>query len=181
MNEPNVSNPQINEVDTGPVSMQLLLQLENRDIGFNYGFPPCNTLINLEHQIRLKGILLSFSRYFAITQKCPEQSRGIGPLKNAFGAGSDGTITKVPAELTLDTQDCIHILKIGPRETPPAAIIAAKEYGMSAVWDDENLIILAREEYEDLVEKIIDFLEPFKVRLQLDSYIGGNRLMIVRI
>lgn len=171
-------------MDTGSISQQVLIQLEGRKtIGFNYGFPPCDEIIQeyLRNRKKIVGIQLSYSRYFTAHGRCSEQSMGIEPLKYAFGAKTDGTITKVPHEFTLDTQDGIHILKCGPREIPPAAIKAAEESGISGVWDNEDLIILAREEYKELLEKILDFIEPFKVRLQLGSYLGGSNLMIVCI
>ncbi len=163
-------------MDSTHVSEEIMFLLEgNETISFSSSSitPSCKPT---EDQIRKKviGIQLSYAY-------CGEQDFGIDPMARAFGTNSDGVIQKVPNGLTLDTENDVTILKYGRTTLSPRMIAIAKEIGMAGYWDDSNLIICAAKEYETIIENVIDFIQPNKVRFAFRTVFAGPNFMILSI
>ncbi len=163
-------------MDYTHVSGQFMVRLEDgTSLMFSNSSltPSC---LPTEDQIQKKIIGIQWSYAF-----CGEQNFGIEPMEIAFDAKSDRIIKQIPKELTVDTQDDVSILKYGHTSISPLMLESAKEVGMVGYWDDSNFIICASQKYEPIIENIIDFIEPYKVKFGFRTVFGGQNLMIIPV
>lgn len=135
--------------------------------------PPFNDFENLVER-KITGVQLSYAY-------CGEQDFGINPMKDAFGAGSDEIIKKVPAGLTVDTFEDVSILKYGSTYIPSEMFELVKKVGMAGYWDYNTLIICASKKFEPILLNIIDFIEPNKVQFAFHLTFAGPNLMIITV
>lgn len=163
-------------MDSIKISEEIMFRLEGDEtISFsNSSLHPSRKPTEEQLRKKITGIQLSYAN-------CGEQDGGVGPMKTAFGAGSDGIIKKVPKELTLDTKDDVTILKYGSTSISPRMFAIAKEVGIAGYWDDSNLIICSSKKYEPIIEKIIDFIQPNKAKFTFRGVFGGQNLMILSV
>lgn len=163
-------------MDSTHVSPEIMFLLEgNETISFSSSV--LHTSIKpTEEQLQKKIIGIQLSN-----ASCGEQAFGIDPMARAFGAGSDGIINEVPKDLTLDTQENVVILKYGSTFLSPRMLEIAKEVGVAGYWDDENLIICASKEYESIIKKVIDFIQPKKAKFAFRTVFGGRNLMVLSV
>lgn len=126
-------------------------------------------------QKRITAIELSYS--FEPKQNCALQS-----LREDFYTTRNGVIRRIPKSFEKHVIEDVIMLKYGNNDMVNGGLFGlAEKVGVSAYWNNSNLIICCSKKYEQIAKNIEELISSDKAKLEIRMTSWGPNLRIVSI